>query len=131
MTLKRPRLKSTLPPRATLSPLRRPKSEEPEPAPTLAASAVLRTGESSGRIATSVDRTLTSKRRLQRRITPFAVLPQPLQAGVRKVFDLRRFLLVLALTAAVIVLPQPPGLSDEGQRALALFVFTGAILSLE
>jgi sodium-dependent dicarboxylate transporter 2/3/5 len=54
-----------------------------------------------------------------------------LQAGVRKVFDLRRFLLVVALTTIVLLLPQPPGLSNEGQRALALFVFTGAILSLE
>lgn len=89
------------------------------------------TGESSGRVATSVDRTLTSKRRLQRRTIPLAVLPQPLQAGVRKVFDLRRFLLVIGLTIGVLLLPEPPGLAPEGQRALALFVFTGAILSLE
>jgi sodium-dependent dicarboxylate transporter 2/3/5 len=68
---------------------------------------------------------------LQRRTIPLTVLPQPLQAGVRKVFDLRRFLLVVALTTIVLLLPQPPGLTAEGQRALALFVFTGAILSLE
>jgi sodium-dependent dicarboxylate transporter 2/3/5 len=131
MTLKRPRLKSSLPPRAILSPLRRAKNEEPENAPSLSASATRSTGESSGRVATSVDRTLTSKRRLQRRTIPLNILPQPLQAGVRKVFDLRRFLLVVALTVAVLLLPQPAGLSVEGQSALALFVFTGAILSLE
>ena len=131
MSLKRPRLKSSLPPRATLSPLRRAKDEEPEGAPNASANARRSTGESSGRVATSVDRTLTSKRRLQRRTIPFAVLPQQLQAGVRKVFDLRRFLLVVALTVVVLLLPPLPGLSDQGQRALALFVFTGAILSLE
>jgi solute carrier family 13 (sodium-dependent dicarboxylate transporter), member 2/3/5 len=131
MTLKRPRLKSSLPPRATLSPLRPAKStvQNGDSPPVVATSSS--TGEASGRVATSVDRTLTSKRRLQRRATPFAVLPQPLQAGVRKVFDLRRFLLVIALTVGVLLLPQPPGLSASGQRALALFVFTGAILSLE
>lgn len=131
MSLKRPRLKSSLPPRATLSPLRRAQDEEPEAAPNASANATRSTGESSGRVATSVDRTLTSKRRLQRRTIPFAVLPQQLQAGVRKVFDLRRFLLVIALTVGVLLLPPLPGLSDQGQRALALFVFTGAILSLE
>jgi sodium-dependent dicarboxylate transporter 2/3/5 len=111
--------------------LRRAKGEEPAPASTPATAAAPSTGESSGRVVTSVDRTLTSKRRLQRRTIPLAVLPQPLQAGVRKVFDLRRFLMVVALTTVVLFLPQPPGLSAEGQRALALFVFTGAILSLE
>jgi sodium-dependent dicarboxylate transporter 2/3/5 len=95
------------------------------------ATAAAGTGEASGRVATSVDRTLTSKRRLQRRTTPFAILPPTLQAGVRKVFDLRRFLLVVALTVVVLLLPPFPGLAPEGQRALALFVFTGAILSLE
>lgn len=130
MTLKRPRLKSSLPHRATLSPLRRAQSAELA-APPASSVAAQSTGESSGRVATSVDRTLTSKRRLQRRTTPLAVLPQPLQAGVRKVFDLRRFLLVIALTTVVLLLPQPPGLGPVGQRALALFVFTGAILSLE
>jgi sodium-dependent dicarboxylate transporter 2/3/5 len=33
--------------------------------------------------------------------------------------------------AQAMLLPQPEGLSPEGQRALALFVFTGAILALE
>jgi len=68
---------------------------------------------------------------LQRRVTPLEVLQQPLQAGMRKVFDLRSFLIVLALTAGVLMLPLPPGLTVEGQRALALFVFTGSILALE
>ena len=131
MSLKRPRLKSSLPPRATLSPLRRAQDEGASHASSTSASAAPSTGESSGRVASSVDRTLTTKRRLQRRTTPFALLPQPFQAGMRKVFDLRRFLLVIGLTVVVLLLPQPPGLSDQGQRALALFVFTGAILSLE
>lgn len=133
MTLKRPRLKSRLPHRATLSPMRRTKASQQDGASTSTSpvTAAQGTGESSGRVATSVDRTLTSKRRLQRRTIPLAVLPQPLQAGVRKVFDLRRFLLVIGLTIGVLLLPEPPGLAPEGQRALALFVFTGAILSLE
>lgn len=131
MTLKRPRLKSSLPHRATLSPLRRAEGKEPNGSSTQAVTAAPSTGESSGRVATSVDRQLTSKRRLQRRTTPFAVLPPPIQAGFRKVFDLGRFLIVIALTVGVLLLPAPPGLSAEGQRALALFVFTGAILSLE
>lgn len=131
MTLKRPRLKSSLPHRATLSPLRRAQGTEPNGSPTQPVAGTPSTGESSGRVATSIDRQLTSKRRLQRRTTPFAVLPQPIQAGVRKVFDLGRFLIVIALTVGVVLLPAPLGLSAEGQRALALFVFTGAILSLE
>lgn len=131
MTLKRPRLKSSLPHRATLSPLRRAQGTEPNGSPTQPVAGAPSTGESSGRVATSIDRQLTSKRRLQRRTTPFAVLPQPIQAGVRKVFDLGRFLIVIALTVGVVLLPAPLGLSAEGQRALALFVFTGAILSLE
>lgn len=131
MTLKRPRLKSSLPPRATLSPLHPAPNSEPASAPVATGATAPGTIEAGGRAAISVDRTLTSKRRLQLRSTPLAVLPPPLQAGVRKVFDLRRFLLVLLLTSVVLLLPRPPGLSEEGQRALALFVFTGSILSLE
>ncbi|MCC6453406.1 MAG: DASS family sodium-coupled anion symporter [Caldilineaceae bacterium] len=131
MTLKRPRLKSSLPPRATLSPLRHAQNGEPEPEPTIAANAVRTTGESSGRVANPAERTLTSKRRLQRRPTPLTILQQPLQAGMRKVFDLRRFLIVLGLTGIVLLLPDPVGLSEAGQRAIALFVFTGSILALE
>lgn len=81
--------------------------------------------------ATATPLTTTSKRRLTRRIAPLELLQQPLQAGVRKVFDLRRMLYVLGLTVAVLLLPTPEGLTIEGHRALALFVFTGSILALE
>jgi sodium-dependent dicarboxylate transporter 2/3/5 len=54
-----------------------------------------------------------------------------LEAAGRKVFDLRRFLLVLAASGLVLLLPTPPGLTPEGHRALSLFVFTGMILSLQ
>ena len=50
---------------------------------------------------------------------------------MRKVFDLRRFLIVIGLTVGVMLLPTPEGLTIEGQKAIALFVFTGAILALE
>jgi sodium-dependent dicarboxylate transporter 2/3/5 len=43
-------------------------------------------------------------------------LQQPLQAGVRKVFDLRRFLIVIGLTPLSCCLPQPPGLSASKAR---------------
>lgn len=131
MTLKRPRLKSSLPPRATLSPLRRPKAPEPDGEPAQAVAAARSTGEASGRVAAATDRTLTSKRRLQRRTIPLEILQQPIQAGMRKVFDLRKFIIVLALTGAVLMVPTPPGLSEAGLRAIALFVFTGSILALE
>ena len=42
-----------------------------------------------------------------------------------------RFGLVIVLTVAVLLLPLPPGLSTEGHRALAAFVFTASILALE
>ncbi len=42
-----------------------------------------------------------------------------------------RFGVVLALTVGVLLLPTPAGLSEEGHRALAVFVFTGSILALE
>ena len=80
------------------------------------------------RVAT---RTVTSKRRLQRPGTPLRVLQQPIQAGMRKVFDLRRLLFVLGLTVIVLLLPTPAGLSAAGHKALALFVFSGLILALE
>lgn len=131
MTLKRSRLKSRLPQRATLPTGRaQPTSEESGELQGRSAGSS-RSGTESGRIASPADRIVTSKRRLQRRVTPLEVLQQPLQAGMRKVFDLRRFLIVLSLTVAVLLMPQPAGLSVEGQRALALFVFTGSILALE
>ncbi len=116
MTLKRTRLKSKLPKAATWSIMRG--AHNP--------GAV--NGQSTAR---SEPLTTTSKRRIQRRSTPLEVLQQPLQAGVRKVFDLRRFIMVLVLTGIVLLLPRPVGLSSLGQRAFALFVFTGAILALE
>ena len=76
-------------------------------------------------------RTVASKRRIQRRVTPLDVLQKPFQASVRKVFDLRKLLFVLGLTGLVLILPTPEGLSETGHRALALFVFTGTILALE
>ncbi|MEW5975483.1 MAG: DASS family sodium-coupled anion symporter [Acidobacteriota bacterium] len=44
---------------------------------------------------------------------------------------LSRFVLVVGLTLAVLLLPTPEGLTAGGQRALALFVFTASILALE
>ena len=76
-------------------------------------------------------RTTTSKRRLQRRATPLQLIQYPFLATGRAVFDLRRFLIVITLTVGVLLLPRPEGLSEQGQRALALFAFTGSILALE
>lgn len=133
MSYRRSRLKSSLPTAATLAPLKqRGEGSRPEPAPVA--------GETAGgapeppapsRQSETAQRITTSKRRLQRRSTPLDVLQQPIQAGMRKVFDLRRFLVVLGLTAGIVLLPLPPGLSEEGRRALALFAFTGSILALE
>ena len=125
MTVKRTRLKSTLPKAATWSVPGRSK----DGASSNGSSP--NQGDETGNRLAATPLTTTSKRRLQRRATPLAVLQMPLQAGVRKVFDLRRFLIVLALTIIVLLLPTPPGLSEQGHRALALFIFTGAILALE
>jgi solute carrier family 13 (sodium-dependent dicarboxylate transporter), member 2/3/5 len=125
MTVKRTRLKSTLPKAATWSVPGRSKDGA-----SSNGSSPNQGGEAGNRLATT-PLTTTSKRRLQRRATPLAVLQMPLQAGVRKVFDLRRFLIVLALTGGVLLLPTPEGLTIAGHRALALFMFTGSILALE
>jgi sodium-dependent dicarboxylate transporter 2/3/5 len=137
MSLKRPRLKSSLPTRATLALRHR----RPQPAGDGALDAAangtetvaqpLHASADGARTGDTAARTTTTKRRLQRRATPLEVLQQPFQAGIRKVFDLRRFLIVLGLTAAVLLLPAPAGLSAPGHRALALFLFTGLILALE
>jgi solute carrier family 13 (sodium-dependent dicarboxylate transporter), member 2/3/5 len=126
MALKRTRLKSELPQTATwgIPTKRRGESTPPTSDQTT------RVGVGSTTAARSTPLTTTSKRRLQRRIIPLEILQQPFQMSVRKVFDLRRFLVVIGLTIGVLFLPQPPGLSDEGHRAIALFVFTGAILAL-
>ena len=125
MTVKRTRLKSTLPKAATWSVPGRSKDGASSNGSSPSQ------GDEAGNRLAATPLTTTSKRRLQRRATPLAVLQMPLQAGVRKVFDLRRFLIVLALTIIVLLLPTPPGLSEQGHRALALFIFTGAILALE
>ncbi len=137
MTFRRSRLKSELPTTAKLGPVR----EEPNASSTgekrPSDSKRSESGSESEVVqasATSADtaqRTTTSHRRLQRRVTPLVVLQEPIQAGMRKVFDLRRFIIVLALTGVVLILPTPAGLSIYGQRAIALFVFTGSILALE
>ncbi|MFN2202157.1 MAG: SLC13 family permease [Caldilineaceae bacterium] len=137
MTLRRSRLKSTLPSKATLTPASKPGGRQSNGAPegdgqrpaepSLSDSGVLQ-ASSSGDTA---QRTTTSKRRLQRRVTPLVVLQEPIQAGMRKVFDLRRFLIVIGLTIGVLLIPAPPGMSVVAHRAIALFVFTGSILALE
>lgn len=135
MSLKRPRLKSSLPHRVTLGPRARSggpaADDEPHDNSAPPASPARASSIESARPGGTAARTTTTKRRLQRRVTPLEVLQQPLQAGIRKVFDLRRFLVVLGLTAGVLLIPTPVGLSSEGHRALALFVFAGSILALE
>ncbi len=42
-----------------------------------------------------------------------------------------RFIAVVALTLLVLLLPTPAGLTVEGKRALAAFVFTGTIFALQ
>lgn len=128
MTAHRSRLKSTLPDKATW----RTHPDEPVGKPPLAGmnSAASMPPTGTARRHSTV-RTTTSKRRLQRRLTPLELIQQPLAIARRKVFDLRRFLLVLAATGLVLVIPPPPGLTPEAHRALVLFVFTGMILSLQ
>ncbi len=153
MSTNRPRLKSSLPKRATW--LDAPDgtsgaggtasgSGSPGSAngakggsPPLTAAQLAGSGDSNLDLAATglaprrQDRTTTTKRRLQRRVTPLELIQQPLEAASRKVFDLRKFLIVLAATGLVLMTPTPPGLSPEGHSALALFVFTGMILSLQ
>jgi sodium-dependent dicarboxylate transporter 2/3/5 len=65
-------------------------------------------------------------------LQPLRVLTPRVLGGVRgTVRFIGRFGLVLLLTFAVLLLPSPPGLSAEGQRALAGFAFTAGILALE
>jgi solute carrier family 13 (sodium-dependent dicarboxylate transporter), member 2/3/5 len=150
MSTNRPRLKSSLPKRATW--LDTPDGDDDgaggtagddaipfdlTPGRAGAAGQLTSSGPTPGaRAATDlaprrIPSTTTSKRRIQRRVRPLEILQQPLEAASRKVFDLRKFLLVLAATGLVMVLPTPPGLSPEGHSAMALFVFTGMILSLQ
>lgn len=127
MALKRTRLKSELPQTASWGVV-----AKRSPSPTRMTDDQTASAAGGPNPATRATPLMTtSKRRLQRRVIPLEVLQQPFQMSVRKVFDLRRFLLVIGLTLLVLFLPQPPGLSENGHRALALFVFTGAILALE
>ncbi|MBI3961052.1 MAG: DASS family sodium-coupled anion symporter [Chloroflexi bacterium] len=131
MAYQRSRLKSSLPRQVTLGGQRprppRPDDETPGHLPPL----VPPPRDEQAIRERAATRTVASKRRIQRRVTPLEILQQPLQASVRKVFDLRKLLIVLGLTGLVLLLPTPEGLSDAGHRALALFVFTGTILALE
>lgn len=66
------------------------------------------------------------------RFEPLRVLQPTVFAGTRRAWRfVGRFGLVLLLTVLTLLLPTPPGLSAEGHRALAVFVFTGSILALE
>ncbi len=130
MSFRRSRLKSSLPTTATLAPLRE-RDEKSRHDGGATTDEPAREASASGRQRETAQRITTSKRRLQRRVTPLDVLQQPIQAGMRKVFDLRRFLIVIGLTVGTLLLPLPPDLSEQGRRALALFVFTGSILALE
>ncbi|MCB0062865.1 MAG: SLC13/DASS family transporter, partial [Caldilineaceae bacterium] len=131
MSLKRSRLNSNLPkaPKWTLPEQHRRKRLETTSANGQRHDQEIREQERSPVTITPL--TTPSKRRLKRRMAPLELLQQPLQASVRKVFDLRRMLYVVGLTIAVLLLPTPPGLTPEGHRAFALFVFTGSILALE
>ncbi|MGW8319554.1 MAG: DASS family sodium-coupled anion symporter [Candidatus Promineifilaceae bacterium] len=66
------------------------------------------------------------------RFEPLRVLQPRVAEGTRNVWRfIGRFGLVLLLTIGVLLLPTPSGLSEEGHRALAVFVFTGSVLALE
>jgi len=63
---------------------------------------------------------------------PLRVLTPPLIGGIKLTSRfIGRFGLVLILTIGTLFLPTPEGLSPEGHRALAGFVFTASILALE
>ena len=126
MSYNRARLKSSLP-RPTIAAPTRDSEKRPPTAPQQAASP-LRPPPSAERSALIRERvatrTVASKRRLQRPGTPLRVFANNRsKRGMRKVFDLRRLLFVVGLTLIVLLLPTPAGLSLEGHKALALFVF--------
>jgi len=63
---------------------------------------------------------------------PIRVLKPVVLGPMDRMFRfLVRFGIVLALTIGVLLLPTPAGLSAEGHRALAAFVFTASVLALE
>jgi len=68
----------------------------------------------------------------QVRFEPLRVLTPRISRGAKGLMRfVGRFGLVLLLTIGVLLIPRPEGLSPEGHRALAVFVFTGSILALE
>jgi len=74
---------------------------------------------------------MTHRRRIGFRRQTIALLQPAIEAGVRTVFHIGRFSVVIGLTTVTLLLPRPAGLPVGGHRALALFVFTGGILALE
>lgn len=63
---------------------------------------------------------------------PLRVFLPKIAGGIRRLpHFLGRFGIVVGLVTAVLLLPAPEGVSPEGQRALALLVFTASILALE
>jgi sodium-dependent dicarboxylate transporter 2/3/5 len=64
-------------------------------------------------------------------MTKKAFAPAVFDRMARMTRFIGRFGIVLALTIGVLLLPTPEGLSGEGHRALAAFVFTASILALE
>jgi sodium-dependent dicarboxylate transporter 2/3/5 len=64
--------------------------------------------------------------------TPLRVFFPKVAGGIRRLPRfLGRFGIVIGLVVTVLLLPAPEGVSPEGQRALALLVFTASILALE
>lgn len=63
---------------------------------------------------------------------PLKVLVPRVAVGIWKLPRfLGRFGIVIGLTLSVLLLPAPDGVTAEGQRALALLVFTASMLALE
>ena len=63
---------------------------------------------------------------------PLRVLIPKVAGGIRRLPRfVGRFGIVVGLVVTVLLLPAPEGVSPEGQRALALLVFTASILALE
>ncbi len=96
-------------------------------------------GESAVRLLMLPFRNLLPRLPVARRPAPVTAIfeglrvLQPLiaRSAQRMQGPLSRFAIVVALTLGVLLLPTPEGLTPQGHRALALFVFTGSILALE
>ncbi len=77
-------------------------------------------------------RAMTREDREYAALEPIRVLKPWVKTGLWGVAALvGRFGIVLLITGAVLLLPLPPGLSEQGLRTLAAFAFTAAILALE